>query len=74
MTILKEYRIDNKINQEEMASKLHCSLPAYRNYENGVRIIPHHILINFLKIRGKEQDIELANVLEGIYENQISTR
>ena len=74
MTILKEYRIDNKINQKEMADKLNCSLPAYRNYELGKRVIPHFVLINFLKVRGKEQDLELANVLEGIYEKEIYTR
>lgn len=74
MTILKEYRIDNKISQEKMASKLECSLPAYRNYENGLRIIPHNVLINFLKMRGREQDLEVATALEEFYESNIITR
>ena len=74
MTILKEYRINNNLGQQEMAKKLKCSLPAYRNYELGKRIIPHNVLINFLKIRGKEQDLELVTTLEEIYETNISTR
>ena len=39
MTILKEYRINNDMVQKEMADKLNISLPAYRNYENGKRIV-----------------------------------
>jgi transcriptional regulator with XRE-family HTH domain len=74
MTILKEYRINNNLGQQEMAKKLECSLPAYRNYEIGKRIIPHNILINFLKIRGKKQDLELATALEEIYEKDVTTR
>lgn len=74
MTILRKYRIDNDFTQPEMARKLGCSLPAYRNYELGKRIIPHNILISFLKMRGKEQDLELVTALEEIYETNISTR
>ena len=74
MTILKEYRINNNLGQQEMAKKLECSLPAYRNYEIGKRIIPHNVLINFLKIRGRKQDLELVTALEKIYENDISAR
>lgn len=74
MTILKEYRINNDLGQQEMANKLKCSLPAYRNYENGLRIIPHNILITFLKLRGKEQDLELVTALEEIYETNVDTR
>lgn len=51
-----------------MADKLKCSLPAYRNYENGIRIMPHDVLINFLKLRARECDLELARTLEEIYE------
>ena len=40
MTILKEYRINNDLKQEEMASKLNCSLQSYRLYENGKQTIP----------------------------------
>lgn len=74
MTLLKEYRINNNLGQKEMASKLNCSLPAYRNYELGKRIIPHNVLINFLKLRGKSQDLELADILEEIYEKNVITR
>ena len=74
MTILKEYRIDNDLGQQEMANKLECSLPAYRNYELGKRLLPHNVLINFLKTRGKEQDLELVTALEEFYESNIITR
>lgn len=70
MTILKEYRINNDLGQQEMANKLKCSLPAYRNYENGKRIIPHDILFKFLVLRGNEEDLPIINALEEIYENE----
>lgn len=66
MTILKEYRIDNDMVQKEMADKLGCSITAYRNYENGKRVIPHDVLLNFFKLRAYPEDLELAKVLEEI--------
>ncbi len=67
MTILKEYRINNELSQEKMAKKLNCSISAYRNYENGKRVIPHDTLINFLNLRAKNEDIRIITVLEEIY-------
>ncbi len=66
MTILKEYRINNDLGQKEMADKLKCSIPAYRNYENGKRIIPHDVLFRFLVLRGYEEDLPLIKALEEI--------
>lgn len=66
MTILKEYRINNDMVQKEMADKLNISLPAYRNYENGKRILPTDILLTFLKLRDWEEDKNLIKVLEEI--------
>lgn len=68
MTILKHYRIDHKIGQEEMAAKLKCSLPSYRNYENGKNIIPHNVLAKFLQLRGTEKDLKLLEALEEFYD------
>lgn len=68
MTILKEYRINNNLKQQEMADKLRCSLPSYRLYENGKLKIPNNILLTFLKLRGTESDMNLAKTLEEIYE------
>lgn len=68
MTILKEYRINNDFVQKEMADKLGCSLPAYRNYENGKRIVPHDILLKFLILRGYEEDLPLIEALEEIHD------
>ena len=68
MIILKHYRIDHNINQEEMAKKLQCSLPAYRNYENGRNLIPHNVLAKFLQLRGTEKDLKLLEALEEFYD------
>lgn len=69
MTILKEYRINNDMVQKEMADKLDISIPAYRNYENGKRAMPHDVLRKFLIMRGLESDLELAKILGEIYED-----
>lgn len=68
MTLLKEYRIDSDMVQKEMADKLGCSLPAYRNYENGKRELPLEILRKFLLMRARPEDIELATIIEEIKE------
>lgn len=67
MTILKEYRINNNLVQKEMADKLGCSIPAYRNYESGKRVLPHDILLKFLVLRGYEKDLPIIEALEEFY-------
>lgn len=47
-----------------MAKKLNISINAYRNYELGKRTLPYNVLINFLKLRNYEKDLELVKVLE----------
>ena len=42
------------------------SQDAYRNYENGKRILPTDILLTFLKLRDWEEDKNLIKVLEEI--------
>lgn len=68
MTILKEYRINNNLKQTEMAQKLECSVPSYRLYENGNKMIPNKVLLRFLRLRGEQGDLVLADVLEELYE------
>lgn len=70
MTILKYYRIDHDLGQEEMAAKLNCSLPAYRNYENGKRVIPHNVLAKFLQLRALPSDLILLEALEEFYDRK----
>lgn len=70
MTILKEYRVNNDLVQKEMADKLKCSLPAYRNYENGKRIVPYDILLRFLVLRGYEEDLPVIEALEEFCNNE----
>lgn len=67
MTILKRYRINNELSQKKMAQKLKMSLPAYRNYENGKRVLPPQKLLLFLKIRNVLQDAIVIQVLEELY-------
>lgn len=68
MTLLKEYRINNNLTQQNMAEKLNCSFPAYRNYETGKRKMPHNVLAKFLQLRGTESDLRLLEALEKLYE------
>jgi len=69
MTILKEYRIDNRLKQKHMAEKLNCSIQSYRLYENGEKEIPNRVLLKFLRLRGTEDDLIVADALEELYEN-----
>ena len=64
MTILKEYRINNELGQKEMADKLKCSLPSYRLYERGKKVMSHYVLKEFLKLRALPSDLEMVRVLE----------
>ena len=64
MTILKEYRINNNLGQKEMADKLKCSLPSYRLYERGKKVMNHYVLKEFLKLRALDSDLELVKILE----------
>lgn len=70
MTIIKEYRIDHDLGQEEMAKKLGCSVPAYRLYERGQKVLPHRVLAKFLQLRALPEDLELLEALEAFYETK----
>lgn len=65
--MIKRLRLDLGLTQEEMAEKLNISTNAYRNYENGIRVLPYNVLINFLKLRSSDEDLRLLNTLEGLY-------
>ena len=62
--MIKKLRLDLGLTQEEMADKLDISTNAYRNYENGIRVLPYNVLINFLKLRAYEEDLRLVDILE----------
>lgn len=70
MSILKKYRIENKINQKDMAKKLNCSLEGYRNYETGKRILPPNVLAKFLQLRAYPSDLKLLEALEEFYDKK----
>ena len=65
--MIRKFRRELGLTQEEMAQKLKISTNAYRNYESGKRMLPYDVLINFLKFRSYKQDLELIKVLEELY-------
>ena len=67
MSMIRKFRRELGLTQEEMAQKLKIRTNAYRNYESGKRMLPYDVLINFLKFRSYKQDLELIKVLEELY-------
>ena len=70
---LKQYRIQHKYTQQQMADLLNITLRTYRNYEYGNRQMPYKVLSKFLYIRNSGNDRELSKILkeyikEGEYE------
>ena len=61
--MLRQYRVENRFTQKEMAEKLNINLNTYRNYELGKRSMPYNILAKFLVLRGYEDDLKLARIL-----------
>lgn len=68
MTILKQLRLSNRYTQKQFAKILGVNINTYIAYENGKREIPPKLLAKILKMRGKESDCKLAEMLEKIYE------
>lgn len=66
MSMLKRFRLQKELRQEEMAKKLEISPNAYRNYETGKRMLPPDVLMRFLRMRATEKDLELADILEEV--------
>ena len=66
MSMFKQFRLGKELSQEEMAKKLKISTNAYRNYESGERLMPVDVLMRFLRMRAREQDIMLADILEEV--------
>ena len=64
MSMLKKYRKQNNLTQQEMANLLNISLRAYRNYEYGCRKMPYKLLSEFLYIRNIGNDRELSEILK----------
>lgn len=67
LSMLRQYRVQNKYTQKEMANKLNINLNTYRNYELGKRCMPYNILAKFLILRGYKDDLKLAKILEEEY-------
>lgn len=63
MTLFKQFRLENSLTQQEMAGKLKISLNKYRKYELGKKMPPYKLLVEFLLLRGKKDDIKIANIL-----------
>ena len=69
MTIYKRFRLEKGISQIEMAKKLKISINAYRNYEQGKRVMPYKVLISFLELRGEGDDKRIATIIKGVLKN-----
>lgn len=67
MSMIRKFRRDLGLTQEEMAKKLNISPNAYRNYELGKRMLPYDVLVRFLKLRNDKRDLELVSILEELY-------
>ena len=68
MNLLKEYRKEQRLNQQEMANLLNLNINTYRGYELGKRKVPYNVLARFLETRGEEDDIKLSKILKEIEE------
>jgi len=66
--MLKEYRKEQRLNQQEMADLLNLNINTYRNYELGKRTVPYRVLARFLETRDNEDDIKLSKILKEIEE------
>lgn len=64
--MLKEYRLNHNLKQEEMAKLLNVSNTSYSLYENRKRNMNYDILIKFLTIRNEKNDKELIELLNEV--------
>lgn len=67
-TVLKKLRKNQKLSQQELASKLNITQQAYAHYENGTRNIPIETLIKIADLYNVSLDF-----LAGREKNRIDT-
>lgn len=68
MTILHDIRVTQNKTRAEMAKILGLNYYTYRSYEQGVREMPPKVLHDVLLLRGYDEDIKLAKILEEVYD------
>ena len=64
MSLLRRYRQEMDLTQEELAKKMGISVQAYRNYEKGIRPMPYKVMTSFLKVRDTKEDRKILKELE----------
>lgn len=64
--MLKKYRLEHNLKQEEMAKLLNISVGSYSLYENKKREMSYTTLIAFLKLRNEKNDKDLIKILENV--------
>lgn len=62
--MLKEYRLNHNLTQEEMAKLLNVSVASYCLYENHKREMSFGTLTKFLELRNDEYDKVLIEVIQ----------
>ena len=64
--MLKKYRLEHHLKQEEMAKLLNISVGSYSLYETKKREMSYTTLIAFLKLRNEKNDKNLIEILENV--------
>lgn len=64
MTLLKKIRLEKGISQKVVAIDLQMSRQNIHSIENGKWKPNYKVLAYYLKMRGKEQDLKLVEILE----------
>lgn len=64
--MLKLYRLENNLTQQQMADLLGIDYTSYSRIENHKRKISVELLIKFLEIRNRIGDDFVINVLKSI--------
>ena len=64
--MLKEYRLEHNLTQQQMGEMLVIDFACYSRYERHQRKIPIDILIKFLEIRNRMGNDYVISVLKSI--------
>lgn len=64
--MLKEYRLNHNLTQQQMANLLKMDYTCYSRIENHKRKMSIELLIKFLEIRKQVGDVFVINVLKSI--------
>ena len=64
--MLKEYRLEHNLTQQQMADMLGIDISCYSRYETNKRNMPIDTMIKFLEIRNNKHDKEFIYMLKSV--------